>query len=468
MKLFNVFSISIVVGLFTPSAMGQKLLLDEKNQPTEILIEALLYPGEYKETRFVYVSEGDEAQYCLDSSLSAEKPFAQVYPERIVWPQIGGVDMRVESLDLKLVPEDDNVTDEELDKGYGIRWFLEAAGQDFSKEPVFRLRAVGAEIFSTQTAKVLMHWQKPPPQKSCTAGENGFPSCDLQGISLESQAVAIHPLGEMAAIATTGIKPGMTLYNISNEPTKKWQILFPRESGGAQDVDFSSDGNFVVVLLGNGQIHRFDASNGGNHLSVPSKGLSAQTVPPGDVVAVGGAGGEVIFWRLTDGTIEWKINSRDFRGEIDKIAVSGNGKTIATLEYTDTKTIIRIWRMKQKSAVAQLNLQGTEFVDMILDATGKNILLTHLEHGLMMVKAAPNEVPQKMGGHASKCVGELFWPQQQMGPSCSISGGILQLTPSGDVRQRLQIHSDAARWMVAQSPSGTTLAVGAGHLLIWR
>ena len=81
-------------------------LLNEKHEPTNEVMAALLSPGEFPGKRFVYISEGEEAQYCIDSSLSAKKPFAQVYPERVSWPQIAGLTLVVEKLNLKLVPKD--------------------------------------------------------------------------------------------------------------------------------------------------------------------------------------------------------------------------------------------------------------------------------------------------------------------------------------------------------------------------
>ncbi|MBN2344259.1 MAG: WD40 repeat domain-containing protein [Deltaproteobacteria bacterium] len=459
---------SACVAVYSKGATGAEPLLSETGEPSEAVVEALLYPGEFGHKQFVYISEGDEARYCLDSSLSAEEPFAQVYPERIVWPQIGGVDIRVKSLDLKLVPESDGVTDDALDKGFAIRWFLEADGQDFSNAPVFLLRAVGAEVFSTETAQVLMHWQKPAREKICKEAEEGFPSCDVADVPLSTQAVAVDPLGDSVAIATTGRKPGIAMYRITGTPQKKWQVLFPEQSGGARDVRFSSDGEYVVALLGNGEIHRFDARTGGRHLSIPSKGMVAHAVPPGDIIAVGGQSGEIVLWRLADGTIEWKVDPKQFRGDIDRMAVSGDGKRIATLEYSENETVIRVYRIHEKQAVAQLNLPGTLYADLALDYTGKTLVLSHEEKGLMKADISSKKPPVAVGNDAASCTEELYWAPKQRGPSCSVSGGILFLTEEGKIQMKRRIHSEATRWMMDQSPSGITVAVGAGHLLLWR
>ncbi|MBN2718637.1 MAG: WD40 repeat domain-containing protein, partial [Deltaproteobacteria bacterium] len=444
-------------------------MLDEAGQPTESLIEALLYPGEHSGQQFVYTSEGEEAQFCLDASLSAKDPFAQVYPERIAWPAVGGVQIEVDSLDLKLIPQRDNVTDATLDAGFAIRWYLTVKGQDFSNRPVFRLRAVAAEVFSTETAEVLFHWQKPAAPRICTnTPKDGFPHCDLTGISIESQSIAISPTGDLVAVATTGLKPGIDVYNISSTPVRIWQALFAETSGGALDVTFSADGNYIAALLGNGAIHRFDAISGGRHLMIPSSGLTATVVPPGDVVAVGGKAGELVLWRLSDGTIEWKIEPRNSRGDVDRVAVSGDGRTVATLEFTDTQTIVRVWPVKTHSRGYQFDLPGTGYEELALNKDGTILFLTHDDQGLVTLEARQNAHTKPLGQDAVQCRSALFFDAGAPGPGCSIAGGILQLTADGKTRRLLKIHSDADRWYMAESPVGTTVAVGAGHLLIWR
>ncbi len=444
-------------------------MLDESGEPSEALVEALLYPGEHDDVRFTYTSEGPEAQFCLDASLSASKPFAQVYPERIEWPAIGGVPMQVASLNLKLIPRSDDVTDAELDRGFAIRWHLRAVGQDFAAEPIFRLQAVGAEVFSTASAKILFQWEKPAPPRVCTdQPEDGFPQCDLPGISIESQAVAVSPVGDLAAVATSGLKPGIHVYRITETPTRIWQALFPAQSGGASDVAFSADGRYVVALLGNGAIHRFDARQGGRHLAIPSRGLTARTVPPGDIVAVGGNSGELVFWRLSDGTIEWRLDAKNFRGDIDEIAVSGNGETVATLEYTETHTIVRLWEIGGKRQGIQFDLPGTSFEKMVLNHNGSALYFSHSQMGLVTLPAKRNGRIEKVSEASTRCRGALFWATEQSGPACAITGGILKLTATGEVTGTLRIHSDAAQWNVAMAPTGTTVAVGAGHLLLWR
>lgn len=466
----RIFGLLSAIGLLLQSALvgASQPLFDKENNFTEAFIEALLYPGEHLNKRFVYVSEGEEAQYCLDSSLGAKEPFAQVYLERVLWPTVGGVELEVEKLDLKLMPKGKEVTDEELDFGFAIRWHIEALGQDFSKAPVFKIRAVGAEIYSTKNDNVLMHWQKPMAPQICRESKDEFPKCDLPNISLASQAVAIGPLGNIAAIATTGLKPGIELYDIEEEPKRRWQILFAADSGGAIDVAFSSDGKYVVALLGNGEIHRFDAQSGGAHLGIPSSGVSAHAVPPGNLIAVGDRGGELVLWRLIDGTIEWKIEGKHFRGNIADISVSENGKIIATLEYTDKQTIVRIWQIYQKKALAQIELEGTGYVDMALAQEGDKLFLSHEEKGLMQIDLQANLTAHSVGNDASKCTSQLFWIANDNKLGCSVTGGIIHLNQDGTVHRNLKIKSEAKRWMVAQSLVGTTIAVGSGHLLLWR
>ena len=69
-------------------------LIDPEGVPTEQALEALLAPGEFPGRRFEYTSEGEEALFSLDSSLSASEPFAAIHPERLVWPRIADLELK--------------------------------------------------------------------------------------------------------------------------------------------------------------------------------------------------------------------------------------------------------------------------------------------------------------------------------------------------------------------------------------
>jgi hypothetical protein len=453
-----------------PAARAEELpFFDEQGNPSEALVETLLYPGEFAGRRFIRVSGGDEALYCLDSSLGAREPFAQVYPERLVWPAIGGVALSVDKLDSRLVPAADDVTDDVLDAGFAIRWTLEVLGQDFSRAPVFRLKVVGAEVRGGD-GRVLLHWAGAAARDVCTAPASpDLPACQLDGRSLEAQAIAVSPDGTRLALAMTGMKPRIELYDIAQAPRLLWQSTFSTGSGGAVEVLFSADGRWVVALLGNGRIHRFVADTGGRHMGIPSRGTAARGVPPGRLVAVAGKDGELVLWRLSDGTIEWRIPARSEGGQAARIAVSGDGRRIALLEFTDADTAIRVFEVHRRRAVARFTLPGTDWHDIALSGDGQRLFISHETNGLFAAAVDAGGAPEPFGASAAVCVGRIEWRAEKQMLACSTQGGILHVKADGTDGPVLTTPEVSDRWIAAGSiTGGITAAIGSGHLLLWR
>jgi WD40 repeat protein len=282
--------------------------------------------------------------------------------------------------------------------------------------------------------------------------------------------VAINVDATLLALAVTGLKPRIELYDIKATPVLLWQSTFSDVSGGVNDVAFSADGKFVVALLGNGRIHRFDAGSGGRHLAVLSRGTATASVPPGALVAVGGEKGEVVLWRLEDGTIDWKIHPRKSRGDIDKIAVSGDGRIIAALEYAGDKTIVRLWRVHNKWALGQFELDGTLYADIALNKTGDTLFLSHEERGLYTLAVNQKESkPVLFSEDTRMCRGKISWINSQDSLQCSSVNAIARVKMDGGKPSLLETGIVSDRWIISVSLQGTTTAaVGAGHLLIWR
>ena len=105
-----------------PSLVGEDGIVAEE------ALETLLAPGEFPGRRFSYVSDGQEAQFCLDSALGSQKPSVQVNPQRVRWPKVAGLALVVKGDALTLRPIKKKVTDEDLDRGIAIRWILEPIG----------------------------------------------------------------------------------------------------------------------------------------------------------------------------------------------------------------------------------------------------------------------------------------------------------------------------------------------------
>jgi len=447
-------------------------LVGDDGKPGEEVLEVLLSPGEFHGRTIVHTSKGDEAIFCLDSSLSAKKPFAELYPQRVNWPPVAGLSLKVVGNSLRLSSSKEGVDDETLDKGFAIRWTFLPLGQSFEKEPVFKVQVIGAEVISTVTGRTLMRWRRPAPPDICTSPPHlKDPSCDLLGVGREVRSLALNPAGNKIALAHGGLRPRMEIMSLGSTIKKEWEALFPTDSGGAMEVAFSADGQWVVALTGDGIMHRFDAKTGGRHMSIPSQGRTAQSIPPGHIMAVAGDGGEVTLWYLSDGTIAWRLPPRKLRGPVDRLATSGDGNRFATLEYTETKTVVRVWEVNRRAMLAQIEVDQYAISDIALDATGTHLFLTHKKQGLLTARVQrSNPKLSNFGGTAGlKCTGSLQWIDNEHRLSCATSKGVLKINEKGKLDSELKTRVDSSGWIVASALGGEKIAaVGAGHLLIWN
>ncbi len=445
-------------------------LIDEEGEVDERALETLLAPGEFSGRRFVHLSTGEEAAYSLDSSLSAMEPFAELHPERLPWPRVAGLELVAESPPLKLRPASQGVDDDLLDRGFTARWILRALGQRFDPKPHFAVEVVEAEVIADGDGKRLFFWRADPPPAVCRRdAKRGSPNCDLSGVSREARALALSPDGALLAVALGGLRPRLEIYDVRDEPRLVWQSLFAKGSGGAVEVAFSADREWVVALTGRGRMHRFAAASGGQHMTIPSTGRTARAIPPGRIVAVAGDAGEVTFWYLADGTIAWRLPPRRLRGPIDRLAPSGDGRRFATLEYDKEKTVVRVWELGRRAALAQIEVDPFAVADIALDGQGESLFVTHETRGLLTSRIQNYKGLQPLGGRTGeRCRGRLRWIPGLERLSCSIPGGELQIDPQGRLMNELITGVRSSDWIVAASSGGRRLAaIGGGHLLVW-
>lgn len=435
----------------------------------ELVVETFLAPGEFPDRVIVHISEGDEAAFSLDSSLSATEPSAALHPERLTWPAVAGLKLEVENPSLTVVPSSASVNDDVLDRGFVVRWALVPLGQRFEPTPHFACRVVGAEVLSTNREERLLYWSAPPPPPVCRAPEKkGLPNCHLDEVGHEVQAVALSPEGTRMAMAFGGLRPRVEMWNVQRSPRLIWQTLFAKGSGGAVETAFSEDGQWVVALTGTGRMHRFDAATGGRHMAVSSSGRTARSIPPGEIMAVAGESGEVTLWYLADGTIAWRLPPRKGRGPVDRIAASGDGLRFATLEYADEQTVARIWAVRQRSLLSEVQVEGDTVVDIALDEKGENLFLSHETHGLMVAKVERKAVASPAGKAAARCKGRLQWMPGTEMLSCATPAGELRVDRQGNLQRELSTNGTVADWIITASTSDKRLAaVGGGRLLIW-
>ncbi|MBW2276276.1 MAG: WD40 repeat domain-containing protein [Deltaproteobacteria bacterium] len=446
-------------------------LVDEDGEVTEAVLEVLLAPGEFPGRRFAHVIEGDAALFCIDSSLGSAEPFAEVDPQRVRWPAAAGLPIAVRGGAVRLEPVDTDVDDEDLDRGLTVRWILRPLGQVFADEPRFEVEVVEVQVLATGSGEQLLLWKAPPAPPTCRPiSEAGRPTCNLAGISREARALALSPDGRLLALALGGLRPRLEVYDVRAEPRLAWQGLFPTDSGGAVEVAFSADGQWVVALTGAGRMHRFDASSGGRHLAIPSVGLTARALPPGRVMAVAGERGEVTLWYLADGTIAWRLPPRKLRGPVDRIAASGDGRRFATLEYDEDRTVVRVWAVRRRAMLAQITVDAYSVTDIALDHAGEQLYLAHEHEGLYVADvSSPDTAPVRIKGDAAvRCRGRLQWIPGRRLLACAVAGGVVQLNGSGERVSELTTDVDASDWLVAAASGGRRIAaVGAGHLLVW-
>jgi len=453
-------------------AQGEALpLVDEQGEATEEVLEALLAPGEFPDRLFAHVVEGDAAAFCVDSSLGSAEPFAEVDPARVRWPAVAGLPVEVSGGAVRLAPARPGVGDEDLDRGFSVRFTLRPLGQVFGGRPRFEVAVVAVDVIAAGSGDQLLGWCAPPSRPGCLVRpEQGRPSCEIEGVSREARALAVSPGGELVALALGGLRPRIEVYDARSEPRLAWQALFPTDSGGAVEVAFSADGAWVVALTGTGEMHRFDAHTGGRHLSIPSAGQAARALPPGRIMAVAGEGGEVTLWYLADGTIAWRLPPRKLRGPVDHLAASGDGRRFATLEYDADRTVVRVWAVRRRAMLAQIEIGAYAVTDIALDHAGERLYVAHEKEGLFVADVTrADEPPVRLGGDAgARCRSRLQWIPGKRLLACAVEGGVVELDASGRQVDELTTGVDASDWLVAAASGGGRIAaVGAGHLLVW-
>jgi hypothetical protein len=435
------------------------------------VLEALLAPGEFPRRRFAFSVTGDEALFVLDASLGAKEPRAEVHPSRVAWPRVAGLALEVEGGPRRLLPTREGIDDADLDAGISVRFVLASLGQRFSPAPRFAIRLEAVDVLSAKDDRALLAWRAAPAPSICAAPTvRGGPDCDLSGVSLEARAVALSPDGRRLALAAGGLRPRVEVYDLAGDPGRTWQSLFPPRGGGPVEVAFSADGSYLAVLTGGGGLHRFDAVTGGGHLAIPATGRTARGLPPGHVMAVAGAEGEVTLWYLEDGTIAWRLPPRKVRGPVTRLAASGDGRHLATLEYEDAGTVVRIWDIAGRALTAQIGIDPYAVADIALDTDGSRLFVSHERRGLLVAEVGAGAGPVEAGGAAgTRCRGRLEWIPGRESLICVAGGDVLDF----DGRLRLsdtRAAGPGAGGLIAAAAAGPNrlAAVGEGHLLIWR
>ena len=471
-RLYELYEAAFIIGivLLPRSLVANTIpLMTEHGELHEGVLETFLSPGEFPDRTIQYTLTGDEALYAMDLGLSAQKPLATFHPDRIVFPTIAELPLILENSPIPLDIISPNATDAHLDKGFSIRLNMAPLGQRFSP-PRFVARLISVTL-SANDHEPLLTWSRKKKPAVCHAenADKSTPTCAVDNVGLEARSLAISPDGGKLAIAFGGLRPRIEVYAIDSTPRRLWQALLPQNSGGAVETSFSSDGEWIVALTGQGRMHRMDAATGGRHLKIPSQGRSARAIPPGRIMAVAGESGAVKMWYLSDGTIAWRLPPRAGRGSVDAIAASGDGARFALLEYTDTQTIVRIFAFRKRTMLRQYTLNTLAIGDIALDDKGETLFLSHETNGLLLANVsnpAPPVPGQKRG--APRCTGHLSWHATQKRLYCATTDGLLNLTDNGRTLRQYKTPGTTDKWIVAAATEGPRIAaIGGGRLLVW-
>lgn len=467
---FNVLFFDLSAGNAEDDLDLLPLQVEPDDPQSDLVLEAFLAPNEFPGRRFEHVSTGDEALFSIDAVLSAAEPYAELHPERMHWPKIADIDLFVITRLSRLEPVGDFVDDDLLDKGFLVRWKLAPLGQRFDPSPHFIAQIVEADVVSRFNGKRLFYWHAPPPAPICREKVSpGEANCELKGVGLEASGLALSPDGTLLALAHGGLRPRLEIYLLKDTLRMLWQSFFNTDSGGPVEVAFSSDGKWVVALTGRGRMHRFVAKTGEQHLGIASAGRTARSIPPGRIMAVAGEQGEVKLWYLSDGTIAWRLPPRRIRGPIDRIAASGNGKRFATLEYDNDLTVVRVWEVRQRAMLSEINVDSYEISDIALDENGETLYVAHEKKGLLATPVERHGSLRPVGDAGSRrCRGRLQWLPGRGLLNCTVPRGCLRLDSQGKLKAELVAGGEESNWLVTGATEGHRLAaVGGGRLLVW-
>ncbi len=451
------------------SQLKTEPLVTDSKVLSESVLEAFLSPAEFSDRRFVYETTGDEAVFCLDAILSASPPVLDLHPNRVEWPKIADMNLLIDSETVSLLPVS-NLTDDILDRGFKIRWTIQAQGQRFEPNPHFSARVVDVQLISIVDRKRLAGRSFGENKLQCTDNiALSEPSCTSE-IGLETRALSMSPDGSMLSLAFGGLSPRLEVYDVRHRPKLLWSALFSKKTGGAVETAFSSDGRWVTALSGKGVLHRFDARSGERHKAVFSSGITAAVIPPGRIAAVGGQSGEVTLWYLADGTIARRIFSGNRGGSISSITASGNGKVIATLDYANEKSIVRVWSVKTRKLIRQLEVEGRTIVYIALDDPGKTLFSAHETRGLLSASLEDRSSLEPVAGtDTSKCTGRIEWIPSQKIIVCSTKKGLFRIKRDGSSLPFLTASTVSSEWIASVSSGGSKIAAaGGGYLIIWK
>jgi hypothetical protein len=433
-------------------------------------LEVFLSPSDFPDAVLRLVQDGDDAVFTVNLDETALR--GEAVPARVRWPRIDGRSLVVtapaETLPLEPQAEGARPTPEELtDQGTVLEWYLRPLeGESDTAELRAEVRAVR---IATPAGRTLISWSEPEPAPPCGEPSLGQPRCRVPGTSRVSTSIAVHPSGRWVAVAGGDLRPRIDLWR-GSPPRLVRRLTFPPWSGLPAGVQFTADGQTLVVADAAGTLHCLEAETGGGHRLVGRQARAFVLIEDGATIAAADAEGGLTIWRMRDGTIEARIG-RLAHGTAPLLAASADGRRIAALSTEDGQASLIVWEPEQERAAGQVAGVEAGFIDLALDAEGEHVLATHDRLGLLRYRVGGEARLAPWGGSDGlRCRGRLALSFDRSLLACATPdpGVAVFDAIEGRLVRTLTTGSDESVGALAFTPDGARLlATAGGELLEW-
>jgi len=369
-------------------------------------LEVFLSPSDFPDAFLRFAQAGEDAVFAMNLDESALR--GEAVPRRVRWPRLGGRALEVSASDESIplqppvggpAPSADALADPEA----GLEWYIRP--EEGTEGPL--LAVVHAVRLISPEGRTLLAWTAAPGAPSCREGvPRGEPRCRLPGISDAVTSLAVHPAGRWVAVSGGDLRPRIDLWR--GQPLELTRRLaFPPWSGAPVRAAFTPDGRSLLVGDAEGTIHVFDAETGGGHRTVATRARSFVFLDAGRLIAASDSEGGLTLWRTNDGTIAARVG-RLAAGPRPLLAASGDGLRVAAVSYEQRRASLVVWELEYEQVVGQIPNAGRGFVDLVLDAQGEHVLVTHERQGLMRYRVGGEARFTPWGGDPGRrCSGRL-------------------------------------------------------------
>jgi len=400
-------------------------------------------------------------------------------PERVTWPKVGGLTLVAalpsgSSADLAPIGSTAGQGGS-LPEKLILEWLLRPVGREFEPYPHFEAEVVGARILDAGNREPLLQWLAPAPSPPCLASPKpGFPRCTIQGLSRSVSSVALSPTGNELLLTTGGLIPRVEVWGI-DPPRRRWHLLVSPLEGGADAAGFTIDGSGFAFRDGAGRLHVLSSPSGEGHRIIESQSVAAFPVQGQvDLEASMRSQGGLIGWRLEDGTVEWAVAARKSAAPASRLDASGDGRSIAVLEYAKDGVHLEVWDIRSKRLEFETRLDSLSITGLALDYGGKRLFVSDEKEGLetfVLGNAGAGSGPEPR--RITACRYLLKWVGGSDGALlCASEASLFLLDPgTGNEIESLILPKPASAAAIRADvlpDAGLAAAVSGGTLYLWK